>query len=89
MTPTGGGWVTDDRLQVFCSCAHTVMWGLIGQTLHPASCCPARHPLQVIQQRLAALEEDNHKEDDFAAGSDDEEFELPKGSDEGGSSRKG
>jgi hypothetical protein len=42
--------------------------------------------LQVIQQRLAALEEDNHKQDDFAAGSDDEEFELPKGSDEGGAS---
>ncbi|EFN52815.1 hypothetical protein CHLNCDRAFT_138485 [Chlorella variabilis] len=39
---------------------------------------------RVIQARLAALEEDNHKEDDFAAGSDDDEFELPKGSDDDG-----
>ena len=39
---------------------------------------------QVIQKRLEALEEDNYKEEDFgAAGSDDEEFELPAGSDEG------
>lgn len=44
----------------------------------PSSC-----PEQVIQARLAALEEDNHKEEDFAAGSDDEEFELPAGSDDG------
>jgi hypothetical protein len=54
----------------------------------PAHHLPAALPtlplLQVIQARLAALEEDNHKADDVAAGSDDEEFELPKGSDEGG-----
>lgn len=42
---------------------------------------------RVIQARLAALEEDNHKEDDFAAGSDDDEFELPSDEDpEGGPS---
>ncbi|KAI3431569.1 hypothetical protein D9Q98_004619 [Chlorella vulgaris] len=35
---------------------------------------------RVIQARLAALEDDNHQGDDFAAGSDDDEFELPKGS---------
>lgn len=35
---------------------------------------------RVIQARLAALEQDNHKEEDFGAGSDDEEYELPAAS---------
>lgn len=39
-------------------------------------------PLQVIQARLAALEQDNHKEDDFGAGSDDE-YEVPAASGSG------
>lgn len=34
---------------------------------------------RVVQARLAALEEDNHREEDFGAGgSDDEEFEMPQ-----------
>jgi hypothetical protein len=41
-------------------------------------------PPQVVQARLAALEEDNHREEDFGAGgSDDEEFELPASGDGG------
>lgn len=33
----------------------------------------------MVQARLAALEEDNHREEDFGAGgSDDEEFEMPQ-----------
>ena len=49
--------------------------------------CAAAHlcshtPPQALAKRLDALEEDNHREDDFGAGSDDEEFVLP-GSDEG------
>jgi hypothetical protein len=54
----------------------------------PPPALPTSPLLQVIQARLAALEEDNHKADDVAAGSDDEEFELPKGSDEGGWPRR-
>lgn len=51
-------------------------------------CCitnstPVPYLLQVIQARLAALEQDNHKEDDFGAGSDDEEYELPAASGSG------
>ena len=54
------------------------------QSIIPRDCAivPAA---QVIQARLAALEQDNHKEEDFGAGSDDEEYELPAASGSGAS----
>ena len=43
----------------------------------PAADCP----LQVIQARLAKLEDDNHREEDFGAGGSDDEYELPPSGD--------